>query len=92
MKYEDYLKTDEWRWKRQFILNFWGRRCALCNSNTRLHVHHRNYDSLGNESVTDMVALCATCHAKFHGKATERDLVLNTLDSLGRMASEGIPT
>lgn len=92
MKYEEYLKTDEWRWKRQFILNFWGRRCALCNSSNGMHVHHRNYNSVGNESITDVIALCSSCHAKFHGLTDGSDDILASLDNLSRLAVEGIPT
>jgi 5-methylcytosine-specific restriction endonuclease McrA len=92
MKYEDYLKTDEWKWKRQFILNFWGRRCALCDSNNSMHVHHRNYKCVGNESITDVIALCGSCHAKFHGLTAGQDDVVSTLDRIGKLAEAGIPT
>lgn len=31
-----------------------------------LHVHHLNYDTLGNEGQEDVQVLCRECHEKIH--------------------------
>jgi hypothetical protein len=67
--YEDYIKSPEWAEKRKIVMQMWCNRCALCNIGaTPLDLHHRTYDRVGNELVTDLVPLCRNCHAKFHGK------------------------
>ena len=42
--------------------------CALCHSDNRLNVHHNNYKNKGAETHLDLIVLCYSCHAKFHGK------------------------
>ena len=34
------------------------------------HCHHKTYDSLGDEPLSDLEGLCGDCHAFVHGKAT----------------------
>ena len=66
--YADYLRSQVWAWKRQRALSRDGRACKLCNSRTRLQVHHREYPARwGDEPDDDLVTLCARCHQKFHG-------------------------
>jgi 5-methylcytosine-specific restriction endonuclease McrA len=48
-------------------MKFWGKHCAVCNSPDNLQVHHRRYDHLGEERITDVILLCDECHRKFHG-------------------------
>ena len=67
MTYEEYLKTPHWEAKRVEALIYYGRSCALCGSPVRLHVHHRNYDSLWCESVKrDLSVLCKYHHEDYH--------------------------
>jgi 5-methylcytosine-specific restriction endonuclease McrA len=64
--YDDYMKSEEWQAKREKVLIFWGRRCALCNSPDNVQVHHRTYDRLGQELITDLIPLCKVCHDRHH--------------------------
>ena len=66
MNYQEYLLTDKWKFTRGLILNFWGRRCALCNSKKGVDVHHRTYERLGEELTTDCIPLCRHCHTHHH--------------------------
>lgn len=67
MPYPEYLKSDEWRFRREAHLEAAGERCQLCNSDeTPLHVHHRTYANRGREKFYDLVVLCAFCHKAFH--------------------------
>lgn len=68
MPYRDYLQTPEWQNKRAEKLNQAHHRCELCYSNKRLHVHHKTYARRGKEDLSDLIVLCANCHAKFHDK------------------------
>lgn len=68
VNYHAYLQSPEWQAKRVLALDRAGGRCQLCNRATRLHVHHRTYERLGNEDLSDLTVLCADCHEHFHGK------------------------
>ncbi len=66
-KYQQYLKSPEWRTLRLKALAYALHKCQLCNGEKDLHVHHRVYPKvLGTEPVTDLTVLCNTCHTMFH--------------------------
>jgi len=65
--YDAYLKTEHWARMREKALDYAGHRCQLCYSASEpLHVHHRTYDRLGRELLSDLVVLCEDCHERFH--------------------------
>lgn len=64
-EYAEYLQTPAWRERRAERLRFAGHRCEVCNAGGRLEVHHRTYERLGRELMTDLVALCRECHRLF---------------------------
>ena len=68
LPYMQYLRLPWWRHIRQTAIDAAGGRCQLCNAAGELHVHHRTYDRLGNEDLSDLTVLCKHCHAKFHDK------------------------
>ena len=68
MKYKDYLKTEHWKAISKQAKENADNRCQLCNSGGELHTHHRTYDRVGKEKISDLICLCANCHAKFHDK------------------------
>jgi len=64
--YEQYIHSEEWDRKRQWALTYWGYKCATCFTSNNLEVHHRTYERLGHELITDLIVLCDDCHGKFH--------------------------
>lgn len=66
MDYQEYLQSDRWKEIRQWALIFWDRRCVICNSKQKIEVHHRTYERLGHELLTDCIPLCAECHELHH--------------------------
>jgi restriction endonuclease Mrr len=72
MQYRLYLRTPEWRRTRAAALVRAGNACSLDVSHTEgLEVHHRTYERLGEELVTDLTVLCHACH-QLHHKAYGR--------------------
>lgn len=65
-KYYSYLKSQDWKSKRKYALEFYGYTCNLCGSKNNLEVHHRTYKNLGKEAMEDLMLLCESCHYKFH--------------------------
>jgi 5-methylcytosine-specific restriction endonuclease McrA len=66
MPYHDYLKTPEWYRRRAVTLKIAEFKCMLCFSPDELTVHHRTYERLGQERMTDLLVLCRECHELFH--------------------------
>lgn len=63
--YQEYLKGSWWKEFSRKVKEFWNWRCAVCNAHiddVTLDVHHRTYERLGREELTDCVALCRPCH------------------------------
>ena len=68
MSYPVYLRTPEWRRARATALLAAGNCCSLdVTHTTELEVHHRTYERLGAELVSDLVVLCHPCHQLHHG-------------------------
>lgn len=65
--YRDYLKSDKWAKKRQKILKRDNYQCVRCGSDSRLQVHHLNYDNIFDEEQSDLITVCGFCHALIHG-------------------------
>ena len=68
MDYQAYLRSPIWQAKRELILDFYGNKCAVCNSTDGVDVHHRTYERIGHERWSDLVALCRYCHSLHHDK------------------------
>jgi hypothetical protein len=65
----EYLRTERWKRKARAARKRAGNRCQMCNSDAKpLEVHHRTYERLGWELSGDLIALCARCHGRHHGK------------------------
>ena len=64
MNYRKYMQSKSWEEKRQAKLDACSGKCECEGGCTReaTQVHHLHYDSLGNESLDDLQALCPKCH------------------------------
>lgn len=66
MPYKSYLKTEHWQHFRKEVIEHYDGKCAVCNSEKDLNVHHRSYKNRGRETFNDVVLLCRDCHSKIH--------------------------
>lgn len=64
--YSEYMRSPQWKRKRYQVLTYWGHKCGMCYKPGKLQVHHRTYERLGCELITDLIPLCEECHAIFH--------------------------
>jgi ATP-dependent DNA helicase RecQ len=52
---------------RQQVLRRDGWRCQSCGAMSNLEVHHQAFRShAGDDSVQNLITLCASCHASIH--------------------------
>jgi len=65
--YHTYLQSQQWRILRARVIEREIGVCQGCRAASITQVHHRNYDRLGNELLTDLYGYCETCHKKTHG-------------------------
>ena len=64
MNYKIYMRSSEWKEKRKAKLEACKSKCECEGGCVReaTQVHHLHYDTLGNESMEDLQALCSKCH------------------------------
>lgn len=68
MPYAEYLRTPHWQGRRRRAQLRAGGMCQQCYADDRrLEVHHLTYDRRGQERESDLIVLCAACHAAEHG-------------------------
>lgn len=69
-EYNAYLESPNWQEKRKKVLE---RDSYLCICGERGTIgHHKTYDNLGQEPLSDLVALCKNCHDGYHGRLYPR--------------------
>ena len=71
--YATYLESSHWRKIREEVLIRDCGRCRVCNVNRASQVHHLTYERIGRELTVDLIAICAGCHEKHHGKGIVPD-------------------
>lgn len=67
-EYQTYLASREWALKREAVRSRSGGYCERCWSNTMDAVHHRTYERVGDERLSDLQAICDFCHEFLSGK------------------------
>jgi len=55
---------------RQKALEHHGEECHGCGSTENVLVHHRDGDR-SNNSLSNLIPLCTTCHGKVHGRSDD---------------------
>jgi 5-methylcytosine-specific restriction endonuclease McrA len=64
-RYRRYLQSEAWKTKRKAVLQAAGFRCRWCGA-PATEVHHETYKRIYNERLSDLTALCGTCHKAAH--------------------------
>jgi hypothetical protein len=64
--YDAYLVSLRWALLRVNALTKVNYKCVACESTDTLQLHHRHYQTLGEESLDDVVILCKKCHDLLH--------------------------
>lgn len=66
MDYRQYLQSPEWRAVRRRVMGRARGWCERCRKAKALQVHHLTYARLGHERLTDLQAVCQSCHQAAH--------------------------
>ena len=74
--YNNYLRSKAWEDKRTQVLKRDGYRCVCCNTQAvdiPLDVHHKTYDNIGKEPLSDLASMCKSCHDATHERLREQE-------------------
>ncbi len=75
-KYDNYLKSDEWKEKRKRILERDNYICQCCLINKATEVHHLSYHIDHDEPAFDLISVCRLCHEKITSRTQSTPLYL----------------
>ncbi|CAK0770336.1 5-methylcytosine-specific restriction enzyme A [Gammaproteobacteria bacterium] len=67
VNYHEYIQSDEWKAKAKIVKARAEWRCEICGRSGNYHTleaHHKTYEHLGNERLSDLQCLCSECHEK----------------------------
>ena len=67
--YKRYLASREWAILRESVRARAGGRCERCWIGQHEDTHHLTYERIGQESLDDLLAVCAPCHDYLSGHA-----------------------
>ena len=63
--YEKYRDSPAWKRKRDLVIERDKGKCVWCQVEGR-QVHHKTYENIGKEPLSDLVVLCGKCHKEEH--------------------------
>ena len=81
--YNKYINSEAWEDKKTQVLTRDGYRCVCCNTqavDVPLDVHHKTYDNIGKEPLSDLSSMCKTCHKFADQQRKEREAKNNALN------------
>ena len=73
LKYKTYIESEEWHERSRDFLKRYPL-CEFCGIEKSNQVHHKTYESIGNETDKDLMGVCDLCHSHIH----HRPVVLKT--------------
>lgn len=65
-RYATYLQTEEWKLKKNKVIDRDDGGCVLCGNGFSLNIHHYTYKNVYNEPLEELVTLCAFHHKVIH--------------------------
>jgi hypothetical protein len=68
--YHNYIKSEQWALKSQAMRKYF-KTCAICDSDVKLCVHHKHYETVGRERLQDLTVLCGEHHWEYEKKRIE---------------------
>src|SRR5690242_5089789 len=60
------MNSNTWAIRKSKYFKFFPKKCAACDSEENIHLHHLTYVRMGYEFDSDLAALCEPCHNNVH--------------------------
>lgn len=80
IEYQKYINSEHWTSIRNRKIIASGNKCENCGFQYELEVHHKTYENLGAEKISDLMVLCARCHNDVH--YDYRLLIINKIERM----------
>lgn len=67
--YQQYLRSEAWRKvKLRYLRSARSKDCSICGEpwSNAMEFHHRTYERLGRERLSDLQVVCHGCHEAIH--------------------------
>lgn len=65
--YRKYIASSSvWQKKRTAVIARAKGLCERCHRWPAVNVHHLSYANVGDEPLTDLLAVCSKCHEELH--------------------------
>lgn len=78
--YETYINSKDWERRRNAFWQTHPRRCAVCDTGLRIHLHHMSYRKIGAEPDEHLIPLCQAHHRRYHElNGSQRDMIQATM-------------
>ena len=78
--YNNFINSPEWTEIKNRYWQNYTRRCEICYTARRIHLHHMVYGSFGQEKDEDLIPLCEPHHNEYHAKnGTQRNMKERTM-------------
>ena len=80
-QYDTYMKSDLWENRKNSYWQKFPRKCAVCKTTNRIHLHHAFYDKkvFGFEKDEHLFPLCAIHHKQYHAEyGVKKDMIETT--------------
>jgi 5-methylcytosine-specific restriction endonuclease McrA len=71
-QYLQHIRSARWRNMRKDMARLRNHRCERCGNGPPLHLHHKTYDRLGRELISDLEVLCCQCHRAADGERAKQ--------------------
>lgn len=72
-EYNKYLRSPEWRQKRDLALKRDGFWCQGCHQQKATQAHHLTYEHVFQEFLFELISVCDDCHKRLHIKTEMPD-------------------
>ena len=87
-RYNKRISSQQWKNMKCDIAKMRGNKCERCESQLKLSLHHKTYERLGKEPLSDLELLCEECHRK----ADEQRAAAGRAKSANAMHSAALDT
>lgn len=68
-EYHKYLASREWALLKEQVKERSENKCERCKLGSHDVTHHKTYERIGHEEISDLVGLCEDCHKFLSGKS-----------------------
>jgi 5-methylcytosine-specific restriction endonuclease McrA len=61
-RYEQRIRSAQWKNMKRDMIRLRGAQCERCGCGGALELHHKDYQNLGRELISDLELVCHGCH------------------------------